>query len=132
MLGGMAPAIVALLASASPIAAVDYDVCGTAKRITCVVDGDTFWVRGEKVRIINIDAPEIQHAKCDAERRLGMVTRQRLGELLSGGRLWLGRDGTDREGRTLALVRVNGNDLGEVLIAEGLARPWEGSRKEWC
>jgi len=123
-------AIWAVLAIAA--AAFDYEQCGSGKRVTCVVDGDTFWVRGEKVRIVNIDTPEIQSAKCDAELRLGHVAAQRLAELLSGGRLYLGRTGFDRNGRTLAYVRVGGVDLGEVLIAEELARPWEGKRRNWC
>jgi endonuclease YncB( thermonuclease family) len=35
------------------------------------IDGDTVEVDGETIRILNIDAPEIRHAQCDAERRLG-------------------------------------------------------------
>ena len=34
--------------------------------------------------------------------------------------------------RTLALVRVNGIDVGEQLIAEGAARRWMGRRQPWC
>lgn len=30
-------------------------------------DGDTFKCDGERVRIANIDAPEIFHARCDEE-----------------------------------------------------------------
>ncbi len=38
----------------------------------------------------------------------------------------------DRYGRTLATVSVDGQDVGEILIAEGLARPWTGHRQPWC
>jgi micrococcal nuclease len=41
-------------------------------RRTCVVDGDTFWLEGEKIRIADIDTPEISEPKCDAEYQLGM------------------------------------------------------------
>ncbi len=103
-----------------------------------VMDGDTFSIDGERIRIANIDAPEISQAKCDAERRLGTLARKRLGELLQKGTVEILRgDPTtgrkvDRHGRTLAVVRVNGQDVGEVLIGELLARPWTGKRRPWC
>lgn len=41
------------------------------------------------------------------------------------------REGVDN-GRTLAVVWVGGQDVGEVLVAEGLARAWGGRREPWC
>lgn len=38
----------------------------------------------------------------------------------------------DRYGRTLATIEVNGRDVGKIMIAEGLARPWTGKRRSWC
>ena len=35
------------------------------------------------------------------------------------------RAGTDRYGRTLARITVNGQDAGEYLVSLGLARPWQ-------
>jgi micrococcal nuclease len=29
-------------------------------------------------------------------------------------------------------VLIDGRDLGETLIAEGVARPWRGRREPWC
>ena len=102
---------------------------------TRAIDGDTIDLDGERVRILNIDAPEIRHAHCDAERRLGLVARDRMTVLLRG-RLMLKRgDGgrmKDRHGRTLARLYVDGEDVGEILIRENLARPWEGQRRSWC
>jgi endonuclease YncB( thermonuclease family) len=101
-----------------------------------VVDGDTFTLDGETIRILNIDAPELRESKCDAELRLGLVAKHRLSQLLKGGEINLLRgDGnriTDRYGRTLARVRVEGADVGEVLVSERLARPWTGKRRGWC
>lgn len=100
------------------------------------IDGDTIEIDGETIRILNIDTPEIRHAQCDAERRLGEVAKNRVRQLLSSGAIGIRRgDGgrmTDKYGRTLAVVDVNGVDLGEQLIAEGLARPWTGKRRPWC
>lgn len=40
---------------------------------------------------------------------------------------------TDRYGRTIARVYVNGRDLGEMLIGAGLGRPYRGERRQtWC
>lgn len=100
------------------------------------IDGDTIEVDGETIRILNIDTPEIRHAQCDAERRLGEVAKNRVRQLLAGGTIGIRRgDGgrmTDRYGRTLAVVDIDGVDIGEQLIAEGLARPWTGKRRSWC
>ncbi|MFN3318375.1 MAG: thermonuclease family protein [Allorhizobium sp.] len=100
------------------------------------IDGDTIEVNGETIRILNIDTPEIRHAQCDAERRLGEVAKQRVARLLRAGRIGIRRgDGgrmTDKYGRTLAVVDIDGVDIGEQLISEGLARPWTGKRRSWC
>ncbi len=101
-----------------------------------VIDGDTVEVGEETIRILNVDTPEIRSAQCDAEHRLGLVAKRRLNELLASGPIEITRgDGkrmTDRHGRTLALISVGGSDVGEVLIAEGLARAWKGKREPWC
>lgn len=100
------------------------------------IDGDTIEVDGETIRILNIDTPEIRHAQCDAERRLGEVAKSRVRQLLANGTIGIRRgDGsrmTDKYGRTLAVVDIDGVDIGEQLIAEGLARPWTGKRRSWC
>jgi micrococcal nuclease len=100
------------------------------------IDGDTIEVDGETIRILNIDTPEIRHAQCDAERRLGQVAKRRVEVLLASGEIGIRRgDGgrmTDKYGRTLAVVAIDGVDIGEQLIAEGLARPWTGKRRSWC
>ena len=102
------------------------------------IDGDTVEADGQRIRIANIDSPETRTAKCDAERRLGLVAKRRLAELLGGGDILLTpgdpQDGrvTDMHGRVLATLSVAGRDVGEILIEEGLARPWAGRREPWC
>ncbi|KAB2732359.1 IS5 family transposase [Brucella intermedia] len=106
--------------------------CLSVGQDTCGIDGDTFTFRSERIRIANIDAPEIGHPKCDAERRLGLVARKRLAELLGGGEVEIRRGDPksgrvrDRYGRSLSIVYVDGRDAGEMLISEELARPWCG------
>ena len=111
--------------------AAAYPICGGGWRVTCVVDGDTFWLEGEKIRISNIDAPELE-ARCSSERRLAVAATRRLAELLGGGELQIRREGTDRYDRMLATIRIGGRDVGDQLVADGLARTWSGRREPWC
>lgn len=109
-------------------------LCGKL-RITCVVDGDTFWFEGRKIRVADIDTPEISEPKCDSEYALGMRATQRFTELLNVGPFELqtiGNRDRDRYGRELRVVTRGGRSLGDQLVAEGLARTWTGRREPWC
>jgi endonuclease YncB( thermonuclease family) len=52
--------------------------------------------------------------------------------LIAGRAVELQRTGTDKYGRTLAYVSVDGKDVGDILMQRGLARPWRGHREPWC
>ena len=106
-------------------------ICGGGRRISCVVDGDTFWVAGEKVRLQGIDAPEVNGA-CAYERELAQEATRRLSEILSDDSFSLERSGKDRYGRTLARVDTQKGEAGDIFVREGLARPWKGRRENWC
>jgi micrococcal nuclease len=111
-----------------------FSICGSGQRITCVVDGDTFWFRGEKIRIADIDTPELSPPRCQRERERGLAAKQRLLEILNSGQLSFrttARD-EDRFGRKLRIVYRDRRSVGDILVAEGLARKWEGSRQSWC
>ncbi|NSX88965.1 thermonuclease family protein (plasmid) [Agrobacterium vitis] len=111
-----------------------FDICVGAARINCVVDGDTFWLDGTKIRITDIDAPEISQPACAAERRAGEIARQRLLVLLNNGAFSLraGARDEDRYGRKLRIVERDHRSLGDMLIEEGLARRWNGPERNWC
>ena len=114
---------------------IHFPICDTGKRITCVIDGDTIWLNGVKIRLEGIDAPEIGGARCIDELGLGVRAQKRLAELLNGGEFELIRVGTrdqDRYGRKLRTVMIGGKDVGEILIGEGLAKPWTGTKAAWC
>ncbi len=55
---------VALAALSFADAAFAIQKCGSGKRITCVVDGDTMWLRGEKIRMKGYDTPETTTQIC--------------------------------------------------------------------
>jgi endonuclease YncB( thermonuclease family) len=106
-------------------------------------------VRRAHHRLIGFDTPETgMHARCERERALGTQATRSLRELL-GGRHALtrvrcacpsGTEGTSARnyGRLCARLRVQGRDVGSILIGEGLARPFIcGStscppRARWC
>lgn len=109
-------------------------LCDGPIRRTCVVDGDTFWLKGDKIRIADIDAPEISAPHCGNEKVVGEIARDRLLELLNAGgfNLQSGWRDTDRYGRKLRTVTRGNRSLGEVLVEEGLARRWGEPRRDWC
>lgn len=114
--------------------AARFSLCSGPTRQTCVIDGDTFWYRGRKIRIADINAPETSKPGCPAEAALGERATRRLAALLNAGPFTLeaaDRD-TDRYGRALRTVTRDGESLGEVLVAEGLAEEWQGRRRDWC
>ncbi len=125
------PAVLILL-SAQPAFAIEK--CTSGPRQTCVVDGDTIWLDGEKIRIMGYDTPEPTTNICggSAEVELAHRASDRLVELLRQGDVTIERDGTDRFGRTLAIIRVGGKDVGDILVGEGLARYWPDGPEFWC
>ena len=114
--------------------AAGFALCAGPVRSTCVVDGDTFWLEGEKIRIADINAPETHQPRCPAEQALGDAATRRLVQLLNSGPVALtpaDRD-RDRYGRLLRLVTRDGRSLGAQLVHEGLAEAWTGRRRDWC
>lgn len=114
--------------------AAAFGRCEGPTRVTCVVDGDTFWYRGLKIRIADINAPELGHPSCAYEAQLAETATRRLTDLLNAGPFTLAVEGreTDRYGRALRVVLRGGRSLGEVLEREGLAEHWHGRRGDWC
>ncbi|MDG6079912.1 thermonuclease family protein [Erythrobacter litoralis] len=104
-------------------------------RRTCVIDGDSIWLDGTKIRIADIDTPEISQSKCDYEYDLGIKARDRLVALLNEGEFTLATIGNrdeDQYGRKLRVILRGGRSLGDQLVSEGLARTWTGRREAWC
>ncbi|AGS24591.1 nuclease SNase-like protein (plasmid) [Rhizobium etli bv. mimosae str. Mim1] len=111
-----------------------FSFCGESTRMNCVVDGDTFWFKGEKIRIADIDTPELSPPRCEAERIKGEAAKARLLALLNAGNFALvaGWRDEDKYGRKLRTVLRSGHSLGDTLVNEGLARRWDGARHGWC
>ena len=111
-----------------------FGYCHSGGGRDCVVDGDTFWIRGEKVRIAGIDAPETHPSRCAGEARLGNAATTRLHALLNSGAVTMTPIDRDRDvyGRLLRNVQVDGADVGEAMVSAGVARDYGSGRLSWC
>ncbi|WSH63661.1 thermonuclease family protein [Rhizobium ruizarguesonis] len=117
-----------------------------------VTDGDTVHVIGEATgtRLVGYNTPEKFTPQCTIEQQLGERASNRLRELVAGGAANLtkvacacqpGTEGTGRcnHGRSCGTLLVDGEDVGSILIREGLAVPFvcNGTRcpptpRPWC
>lgn len=92
-------------------------------------DGDTVTAT---YRLAGVDTPELRGA-CEREKRLAMEARDFTRAWLSDWRgVTVETQGLDKYGRVLATMRRGGADLGDALVAAGLARRWTGRREGWC
>ena len=117
-----------------------------------VVDGDTIHVAGQHrdSRLVGFKAPGMGRSQCRAERALGYKAARRLRELVAAGRLDLeyiacscpaGTEGKSRcnKGRSCAILKSAGRDVGEILVEDKLAVPFRCGKTEcpktprpWC
>lgn len=117
-----------VLLAAAALASNQPFACAQLK----VHDGDSIRCGSERIRIENIDAPELPDSpKCHPPRsnawcdyQAGYAARDALIVFLAQGTVMVRRTRIDRYGRTLARVSVNGKDAGSYLVSEGLARQW--------
>ncbi len=99
------------------------------------IDGDTVKIAGENYRLTGFDTPETYRAKCAAEKVLGNKATARLRVLIASvDMVTLEVEyETDKYNRKLARLFVGNRDVGNILIGEGLARPYfGGKRQSWC
>lgn len=114
-----------LVAAAAPVAAT----AGPA----IVVDGDTLEIAGERIRLWGIDAPESRQT-CQRGGELytcGHAATDHLRELVGRGEVQCTSRAKDRYGRTVAVCRVDGVDLGAVMVRDGWALAFTRYSKDY-
>ena len=98
----------------------------------------TWWLAGRELCEdihLGFDTPEPATEICggEAEVELAHLASKRLLELLNSNS-WtvetFGIDGTGR--RLLGTIRIDGRDVGDILISEALARSWPEGDEWWC
>src|SRR5262249_26283036 len=78
-----------------------------------ITDGDTLRLAGTTYRLWGIDAPELRQ-ECPDGWPAGRLAATRLLALTQGRQVQCQAKTTDRYGRTVALCRANGEDLGAI------------------
>ena len=123
----------------------DGDVAGSlGPRVTCVVDGDTYWLEGQKYRAFGYSHGQSHRrasAGGDLDRRLAGEGVMRLMELLNTtditlepprrGPLWGTPAGFPTSFHFFFAPTVEG--VADILVREGLARYYPPTAMEfWC
>ena len=109
--------LAALVLSAHPAAA--EAIAGRAS----VIDGDTLEIRGTRIRLHGIDAPESGQS-CTvqgARTRCGQLAALALADKIGSRPVGCEPRDRDRYGRVVAVCRLGGEDLNGWMVAEGWA-----------
>ena len=103
----------AALALALPLAAL-------ARDLAMISDGDTVKQGGNTYRLWGIDAPEAKQT-CPDGWPAGRMAATKLQALTTGRSIVCQEKDRDRYGRIVAVCRASGEDLGAIMVRDGMA-----------
>ncbi len=102
-------------------------------------DGDTCYVtfqgKKDKVRLLDLDTPEISNPKCEKEYMLGIEARDYINQLISEGKriefeTEYNRDFFDR---ILSYIIVDGKNASKLMVTHRLGVVYDkNNKKDWC
>ena len=102
-------------------------------------DGDTCYVtykgKNDKVRLLELDTPEISSPKCEQEYVLGIDARNFVNNLISEGVSIKFKTEYNRDffGRILSYIIVDGENVSKKMVSNGLGVIYDRSnKKDWC
>ena len=102
-------------------------------------DGDTCYVTVDgtntKIRLLELDTPEISKPKCETELELGLIARDYLNNLIAkASTIEFKTDYTeDYFGRILTYLIIDGEDVSALLVKNGLGVVYKkGHKMDWC
>ena len=109
--------LLALLLTAMASAQAPASVTG----IATVTDGDTLQIRGIKIRLHGIDAPESSQTCTRAGQTYGCGRGAAfaLADLVRGRNVTCKRRDTDRYGCMVGVCTVGGNGINRTLVTQG-------------
>jgi endonuclease YncB( thermonuclease family) len=103
------------------------------KGVAQIVDGDTLRIDGVKLRLIDVDAFELDQT-CLYGRRVyscGLDAVHYLATLIKGREVACEGDDRDRFGVPQVVCYVEGFDLGQAMVREGWAVPFISHQYDW-
>ena len=102
-------------------------------------DGDTCYVMIDgnkaKIRLLELDTPEISKPKCEAELELGLEARDYLNNLIINASSVEIKTEYEKDyfGRTLAYLIVDGEDVSSMIVKNNLGVKYDTNNKmNWC
>ena len=85
------------------------------------IDGNTIKMDGTTYRLWGIDAPELDQRCYPQGWRAGIVAARALAAMIERRPVICEAKAQDSYGRTVALCRVGGRDLGAAMVVSGMA-----------
>jgi micrococcal nuclease len=111
----------------------------TVAEITSIYDGDTFRcsiagypaIIGDRIgiRVYGVDCPEMTDKSAEVKERARQAKQYTVQRLREGKVIELVNMQRDKYFRILAVVMIDGKDLGQELISKGFAKPYFGGTK---
>ena len=102
-------------------------------------DGDTCYVTVDgantKIRLLELDTPEISKPKCEAELKLGLTAKDYLNNLIAkASTIEFKTDYTeDYFGRILSYLIIDGEDVSAKIVSNKLGVVYDRNNKtDWC
>lgn len=102
-------------------------------------DGDTCYVKingkNAKIRLLELDTPEISKPKCDKELQWGLEARDYLNNLIANANTVEVQTEYQKDfyGRTLAHLIIDGKDVSALLVKNKLGVVYKkGHKMNWC
>lgn len=137
LLGAVTVLCADLPARAEPEALPHAGATGPSVLTMRVIDGDTLenTISGVRYRLQNVEAaPDNDQAACSSERDQGARATAAAEQLVGRARILTvtATGHFDPAGRPLVFVSLDGRDLGELLMAQGAARPARARAEPWC
>lgn len=106
-----------------------FAFCGRSGLNNCVMDGNTFWMKGVKMKLAGIEVPQTDQARCMEERARGFTAKVRLRDMLNSGSFQVAAGGQGAEVKALS---KSGISFADQLVREGLARRAGSASPSWC
>ena len=102
-------------------------------------DGDTCYVMlngaNTKIRLLELDTPEISKPKCEAELELGLKARDYLNNLIDNAATIEFKTDYEEDyfGRTLSYLIIDGEDVSANIVSKNLGVVYDRDNKtNWC